>query len=176
MNNSLETFVKDNRKAFDVLEAPTGLWDKIEKELNTQKKKKKSSHVYLWMSSAAAVILVFGLLWVYNGTKSIKTLDIVDVDSTYAKKEVHYAGLITEKRDSLEFFAAANPELYKKFTSDLRKIDAEYERLKTELPISPNQLLVVKAMIKNREAQLQLLKQQLIIINQVDDYKKVNQI
>ncbi|GAA4204644.1 hypothetical protein GCM10022289_22920 [Pedobacter jeongneungensis] len=175
MNNRLETFVKDNRKAFDIMEPSADLWAKIEQGLDA-KKKKKPVKLYLWMSVAAAIVVVFGLVWLYAGRLQNKDLEIADVSASYAKKEVHFAGLITEKRDSLAIFASANPELYKKFTADLRKLDEDYERLKAELPTSPNQTFVVKAMVKNREIQLQLLKQQLLIINQVDDYKRVNQI
>ena len=175
MNNRLETFVKENRKAFDIMEPSAELWAKIEQGLDN-KKKKKPVKLYLWMSAAAAIVVVFGLVWLYAGRLQNKDLEIADVSSSYAKKDVHFAGLITEKRDSLAIFASANPELYKKFTADLRKLDEDYERLKAELPTSPNQTFVVKAMVKNREIQLQLLKQQLLIINQVDDYKRVNQI
>jgi hypothetical protein len=55
-------------------------------------------------------------------------------------------------------------------------LDAEYEKLKLELQKTPNQLFVVKAMVKNREMQLQVLKQQLTIINQVNQYKKESSI
>ncbi|MCX2573862.1 anti-sigma factor [Pedobacter sandarakinus] len=175
MNNRLENFVKENRRGFDFMEPPAGLWDKIEKELDS-KKQKKPLKLHLWFSAAAAVVIVLGLGWFYTQTMQQNDLELADVNAAYAKKEVHFAGLITEKRDSLAIFAAANPELYRKFTADLRKLDEEYERLKNELPVSPNQTFVVKAMVKNREIQLQLLKQQLLIINQVDDSKRVNQI
>lgn len=181
MNNRIETFVKENRKAFDITEPPAGLWAKIEVELDRRQaqeinKIKKPAKLYLWMSTAAAIVVVFGLTWFYIGRTEKDNVEIADVNEAYAQKEVHFTGLITEKRDSLAIFASANPELYKKFTDDLRKLDEEYERLKQELPASPNQTFVVKAMVKNREIQLQLLKQQLSIINQVDDYKRINQI
>ncbi|UKT63717.1 hypothetical protein [Pedobacter mucosus] len=173
--NRLETFVKENRKSFDIMEPSAGLWGKIEQELD-KKKKKKPLNLYLWMSAAAAIIVVFSLAWLYIDKMKSFDLEIADVNAAYAQKEVHFAGLITEKRDSLAIFASANPDLYKKFTADLRKLDEDYERLKAELPSTPNQTYVVKAMVKNRELQLQLLKQQLMIINQVDDYKRDNQI
>ncbi|WP_225872200.1 hypothetical protein [Pedobacter frigidisoli] len=181
MNNRLETFVKENRRAFDITEPPFGLWAKIELELDNKtaleiKNKKKPVKLYLWMSAAAAIVVVFAIGWLYVGKMQSNGLEIADVNAAYAKKEVHFAGLIVEKRDSLAIFASANPELYKKFTADLTKLDEEYERLRLELPTSLNQTFVVKAMVKNREIQLQLLKQQLLIINQVDDYKRVNQI
>ncbi len=173
--NRLENFVKENRKSFDVMEPKAGLWAKIEAQLD-QKKKKKPLNLYLWISAAAAVIIIFGLSWLYIVKLKSYDLEIADVNTAYAQKEGHFAGLITEKRDSLAIFAAANPDLYKKFTGDLRKLDEDYDRLKMALSSTLNQTYVVKAMVKNRELQLQLLKQQLMIINQVDDYKRDNQI
>ncbi|WP_316830547.1 hypothetical protein [Pedobacter aquatilis] len=176
MNNRLETFVKENRKDFDVFEPSAKLWANIEKELDKKKAVKKPVKLYLWMSAAAAIVVVFGLVWLYAGKSRSRDLEIADVNAAAAQKEIQFASLITEKRDSLAIFASANPDLYKKFTDDLKKLDEDYERLKAELPTTPNQVFVVKAMVKNREIQLNLLKQQLLIINQVDDYKKVNQI
>ena len=84
MNNRLETFVKENRRAFDVMEPSAGLWAKIEQELDT-KKKKKPVKLYLWMSAAAAIVVVFGLVWLYAGRLQNKDLEIADVSASYAK-------------------------------------------------------------------------------------------
>lgn len=181
MNNKLENFVKENRKAFDVMEPSAALWSKIELTLNTKQEttkkiKKKSSNLFLWLSSAAAILLVFGLGYIYLSKRFQKESTLADVNQVYARKDVQYASLITEKKDSLAIFASVNPELYRKFTSDLALLDDEYNRLKLELSGSANPSFIIAAMIKNREAQLQVLKQQLQIILQVNDYKKVNQI
>ncbi len=176
MNNRLETFVRENRKAFDVPEPSANLWAKIEQELDRKKKVKKPVRLYLWMGAAASVVIVFGLIWLYAGKVQHPNVEIADVNSAIAKKETHFAGLIEEKRDSLAIFATANPDLYKKFTEDLKKLDEDYERLKKQLPTTPNQLYVMNAMVRNREIQLQLLKQQLMIINEVTDVKRDNQI
>lgn len=175
MNNKLELFVKENRKAFDFNEPSADLWSKIENKLDS-KKQKKPIKLYLLVSAAASIVLILGLAWLYMGSLQTRDINIADVNPAIAKKEGRYVGLIEEKRDSLAIFAAANPDLYKKFTDDLKKLDDDYERLKAELSTTPNQVLVVKAMVRNREIQLQVLKQQLMIINEVDDYKKVNQI
>ena len=73
MNNRLETFVKENRKAFDIMEPSADLWAKIEQGLD-QKKKKKPVKLYLWMSAAAAVVVVFGFVWLYVGKFQNKDL------------------------------------------------------------------------------------------------------
>lgn len=175
MNSNLELYIKENKKAFDDKEVPAGLWDKIDGGLS-KKTRKKSLGLITYIGIAASTVIVLGLAWLYILKVKSHDIDIADVNVAFAKKEERFSGLITEKRDSLAIFASANPDLYKKFTEDLRRLDEDYERLKVELTTTPNQLFVVNAMVKNREIQLQLLKQQLRIINQVDDYKKVNQI
>jgi hypothetical protein len=175
MNSKLELYIKENRKAFDDNEVPAGLWNKIEAGLVT-KTKKKTVSLFTYISIAASIVIVLGLVYLYILKVKNTDINIADVNVAFAQKEERFSGLITEKRDSLAIFAASNPDLYKRFTEDLRRLDDDYERLKKELATTPNQFYVVNAMVKNRELQLQILKQQLRIINQVDDYKKVNQI
>lgn len=175
MNSNLEFYIKENRRAFNDKEVPASLWAKIEGGL-AEKTSKKPVGLFTYIGIAASTIIILCLMWLYVVKVKSQAVNIADVNVAYAEKEEKFAGLITEKRDSLAIFAANNPDLYKKFTEDLRNLDNDYERLKVELTITPNQLYVVNAMVKNREIQLQLLKQQLRIINQVDDYKKVTQI
>jgi uncharacterized membrane-anchored protein YhcB (DUF1043 family) len=118
---------------------------------------------------AAVLTLGFGL---YFDNSMRSKVDLVDINPEFGKKEVRFATQIEEMKDSLEIYAKQNPELYQKFTEDLKNLDSDYEKLRAELPKSPNQLFVVKAMVKNREMQLQILNQQLEIINQVNNYKK----
>lgn len=175
MSDKLEKYIKDNRKDFDSNELPNDLWAKIESKLNAVPKK-KTNIKFIYLSIAASVVVVLGLMWLYTLKVKNQNIDIADVNPVFAEREERFTGLITEKRDSLAIFASANPNLYKKFTQDLIRLDEDYERLKLVLKNTPNQELVVKAMVKNREIQLQLLKQQLSIINKVDDYRRVNQI
>ncbi len=101
---------------------------------------------------------------------------MADVSADYGKKEVQFASLIEEKRDSLALYSKENPALFKKFVSDLKKLDENYEGLKKELQTSPNPEAVVREMMKNLQIQADILSQQLSIINQVNQYKKENTI
>ncbi|MBC7758949.1 MAG: hypothetical protein H7069_08840, partial [Phormidesmis sp. FL-bin-119] len=58
------------------------------------------------------------------------------------------------------------------FSSEIRKMDASYQKLKSDLPGSPNQEETVKAMIRNLQIQTELLNQQLSIIQQINNVKK----
>ncbi|MBB2146157.1 hypothetical protein GM921_11720 [Pedobacter sp. LMG 31464] len=145
-------------------------------ELDKKQEPKKKIELYKWLSIAAMLVISLGIYFTYNYTQATTGINVADISPEFGQKEVRFVNQIEEKRDSLAIYATANPELYKKFTNDLKNLDADYERLKVELPESPNQLLIVKAMVRNREMQLQILKQQLMIINQVNQYKKENSI
>ncbi len=175
MNNKLEGFVKDNKKEFEVKGPSDQLWEKISAELDKNAAPKKFLNLNQWIGIAATLIISLGLYFTYN-YKQAKNIDVADINPEFGKKEVSFVSQIEEKKDSLAIYASHNPDLYKRFTEDLKNLDEEYERLKAELPESPNQLFVVKAMVKNREMQLQVLNQQLMIINQVNQYKQENSI
>ncbi|SFH09159.1 hypothetical protein [Pedobacter insulae] len=169
MNNKLEEFVKENKGAFEEKGPSDKLWMKISLELDKKEKSKQAIKPYRWLNIAAILLVSLSLYFAYNYKQS-KNIHVADINPEFGKKEVNFVNQIEEKRDSLETYASENPGLYKKFTQDLKTLDEEYNRLKTELPESPNQLVIVRAMVRNREMQLQVLKQQLMIINQVNQY------
>ena len=172
MNNKLEGFVRDNKKAFEVKGPSNALWSKIEAELDKKKPAKKTFGLYQWMSVAAMLVLTVGVYFGYQYKKMNTEIMVADINPKMGKNEVRFTSLIEEKRDSLQTLAGADPELYKQFTADLSKLDKDYQELKKQLQTSPNKSLVGKAMMKNLEIQLQMISQQLYIINQVNQYKK----
>ena len=172
MNNKLEGFVRDNKKAFEVKGPSDALWSKIEAELDKKKPTKKTFGLYQWMSVAAMLVLTVGVYFGYQYKKMNTEIMVADINPKMGKNEVRFTSLIEEKRDSLQTLAGADPELYKQFTADLSKLDKDYQELKKQLQTSPNKSLVGKAMMKNLEIQLQMISQQLYIINQVNQYKK----
>jgi len=175
MNTKIEDFIKENKKEFDTDRPSANLWDKIEQELDKKNKKKKFD-IRLWMSIAASVIVLLGITFISVFPIKRNKLSIADVNPAYATRQVKFVSLIEEKRDSLQIFAEASPELYKKFSADLQTLNTAYDGLRKQLPSSPNQQLIVKAMVKNLEMQLQLVSQQLSIITEVSQFKKENRI
>jgi hypothetical protein len=171
MNNKLEGFIKENKKDFEVNGPSSALWDRISAELDQQEAKpKKTFKLNQWMSVAAVLVLGFSIYFIANYNNA-KQINVADINPEYGKKEVNFVNQIEIKKDSLANFATNNPDLYKKFTADLKNLDDEYEKLKAQLPNTPNQYSIIRAMVKNREMQLQILNQQLLIINQVNQYK-----
>jgi len=175
MSTEIEDFIKANKKDFDTDRPKADMWAKIEEVLDKEDKKKKVN-LLMWIGIAASVIVLMSITLLYISPLKKERVNLADVNPAYAKKQLRFASLIEEKRDSLEVFAASDPELYKKFNGDLSQLNRAYEDLKKTLPSSPNQQLVVKAMVKNLEIQLQLLNQQLSIISEVSAYKKENSI
>ena len=60
-----------------------------------------------------------------------------------------------------------NPELFKQFAGDIKKLDSTYQVLRNTLPANPNKEQLLQAMIGNLQMQISLLNQQLQIIQQV---------
>lgn len=173
MKKKLEDFIVQNRPEMDALEPSSELWAKIASKLDEKPKKEKTFKLSMWIGVAASVVLVFGL-WMFSNNIPVSDAEIVGVDPEYVEKKVQFASLIEEKRDSLARFEDVNPELTREFSQDLLLLDEEYEKLTSEMNTTPNRETIVKAMIRNREMQLQTLRQQLMILNQVSDLKNRN--
>jgi hypothetical protein len=180
MSNNIEDFIKHNKSAFDTEVPGDHVWLKMEQELKkTEQKLRKTEQKqpasWWWVGIAASLLVVLGIGYMYN-QKMQPSNALAQVSPQQAKKQVHFSSLIEKKTDSLQVFAAENPELYEKFTTDLDRIQADYDLLKQELVKSPNQVFVVRAMEKNLELQLQVVSQQLQIINQVRQVNKDSQL
>jgi len=175
MSKKLEEYIREHKKSFDVGTPSDQLWSKIETALDKEKVK-KPLRVPLWFAIAASLTVVMTITFIYTYRSKQTGVDIADVNPGYAQKEMKFASLIEQKKDSLMVYAQENPKLYSEFSSDLQKLGADYENLKKQLQNSPNQKLVVRAMVKNLELQLQVINQQLSIINEVSQYKKENKI
>jgi len=174
MSTRIEQFVKENKAAFDTEGPGDELWLKLSKELD--KKSTKRPNIRLWMSIAASLIAVLSIAYLYSQKSGVNGTTLAAVSPSQAKKQVRFVSMIEKKTDSLQVFATENPELYQKFSSDLEKIQTDYDGLKQELLKSPNQEFIIRAMEKNLELQLRLVSQQLEIINQVSEVNKDKQL
>lgn len=174
MNKGIEEYVKEHRKEFDLETPSDALWGRIDAGLDKEKQKKTINRP-LWLSIAASLLVLLGF-FLFNRHQADQLQDLSGMNPAYVKKELRFASLIEEKKDSLQLYASKNPKLYARFSTDLNELGNDYEALKKELPQSPNQRVVVKAMVKNLELQLQVISQQLSIINDVNQYKEENQL
>lgn len=181
MKDKVENFIRDNKKDFNQFEPPAGLWDRIEKELDekkiglsqvpTNRKAGMTRFTYLLKFAAAIIPLLFVGIWFYQ-YQSKHSSDLINIDPQLAEQQVHYASLIELKRAELKRIEKEEPQLYREFSEEIKKMDASFQKLKKDLPGSPNQEETVKAMIRNLKIQIELLNQQLNIIQQINQLKK----
>jgi hypothetical protein len=176
MSKRLEDFIQNNRKEFDDLEPRANLWGRIEAELpeqfKEQKKEVKTFSLGFVLRVAAAVIMVMGACFFYylNNQKPA-AINLAAINPEYAKEQVKYTSLIATKRIELKSIAQTDPQLYKEFTAELTKMDLTYKKLNKDLATSPNQEAVLRAMIRNLQAQTEVLNQQLNVIEQFNEFK-----
>jgi hypothetical protein len=89
-----------------------------------------------------------------------------------AEELFHYTRLIELKHEELKSLKKDEPLLYKKFASDVDKLDSVYNQLKSQLPLQSNREQVIEAMIANLQLQIGLLNKQLKIIKQIKHSKQ----
>ena len=185
MSSRLKQFVRDHRADFDSEEPSPELWNKIASQLDHSPKKGLLATMnWKRWSAAAAILLVLGAGTFYfinsAGNKAALTqndgtrngTDIIsDINPTYAKEVYHFTQLIELKQNELKEIEKENPELYKKFVTDINKLDSSYNALKQELPSNPNREQLLEVMIQNLQLQTELLNQQLQIIQQIKQSK-----
>lgn len=201
MSKGLEQFIRDNRDQFDNDEPGEQIWKKLEKELpvnnrNHQQKTtraKKTILLTILRRSAAAAILILAGIGIFsllnnrpggdkglaNKPVSIDSPGVNDqllkaINPNYAKEVYQFTQLIELKQNELKEIEKENPNLYKKFVSDINKLDSSYNALKKELPGNPNREQLLEAMIENLRLQTEILNQQLGIINQIKASKSNN--
>jgi len=176
MKDKLSRFVIDNREEFDEVEVPTEIWGKIESKIDVLVLKKAITErvvkIGFLLKIAASLTLVCSIglfFWIINLKP---TAVVADFDSELAKQQVHYASLIELKRNEIKNFKNEDPDLYREFSGELKKMEINYEKLQNDLNNSPNPEETIKAMITNLQIQTEVLSQQLNIIQQI---KKVKQ-
>jgi predicted component of viral defense system (DUF524 family) len=178
MSKRLEDFIKANREEFDDLEPSADLWKKIEKHLPAEvvlpkKREARTFSLSFVMRVAASVILVMGIGFAfYLRHEKREGIDYAAINPVYAKQQMQYVSLIESKRSELKTMAKSDPQLYKEFSAEIAKMDSTYNKLNNDLATSPNQELVLRAMIRNLQIQTEVLNQQLNIIEQYNQMKK----
>jgi hypothetical protein len=184
MSRKLEKFIGDNRNEFDDVVPSGKVWENIATGFaEKQKKKAALTPLYKW-SIAAALLITAGItiFLMLNDKKrgtdivtAIKNDSAADINITapeFAPELNEFAKLVVIKQEELKALAPEQPELYRKFATDINQLDSSYKSLKNQLGATPNREMLIEAMIQNLQLQLQVLNQQLNIINQIKKTKK----
>jgi hypothetical protein len=185
-NNNLERFIRDNRESFDHLEPSDDVWNKIGTAIGQpQKTTRVISMSRAGWAVAATLFLAFaGILGyqIFNRSAEIPFVSLADkkpvteqtgdtlvnqIDPQYGKLVTQFTNVIEAKQVELRKLEKDDPELYKKFSGDIQKLDSAYHSLRNTLNANPNTEQLLQAMISNLQMQIDLLNQQLNIIQKV---------
>jgi hypothetical protein len=178
MSKRLEDFIKANKEEFDELEPRMELWNNIEKNLQAdveqpKKREAKTFSLGFVMRVAATVIVVMSISFVlYLRSGKQAGVDMAAINPGYAKQQTQYMSMIANKRTELKTLAKSDPQLYKEFSTEIANMDSVYKKLNNDLANSPNQELVLRAMVRNLQLQTEILNQQLSVIEQYNQMKK----
>jgi septal ring factor EnvC (AmiA/AmiB activator) len=187
MNMSrLENFINSNRDYFDGEMPSERIWQKLEKEFPEKKEapvihRSNSNHFVKWAMAASVAIAVATAGYFLLQKKQLPdtagvntqkpaadtSTDIASIAPEAAPEVNEFARLIASKQEELKQLSKDQPELYQKFTADINQLDSSYTMLKKQLAETPNRELLLEAMIRNLQFQLNVLNRQLNIINQV---------
>jgi len=188
MSRKLEKFIGDHRNEFDDRIPSDKVWENLASGLVPQKPQQQKKSILRFLnkwSIAAAVLVSVGIttFLVMNTTKN-NTVDVAGVTKIdtatdisaiapeYAPEVNEFAKLVVLKQEELKALAPEQPELYRRFTTDINQLDSSYKSLKNQLGATPNREVLIEAMIQNLQLQLNVLNQQLSIINQIKQSKK----
>ena len=192
MSNDLEKFVRKNRDDFEDANPSGNVWWNIENSLPVKKDKKRFTirHIYLW-SSAAAVFFI-ALTSVYfvfikeqpskgpaetstrQNEKEKTGVDNMILSMQYAAEFKEASEEVKNRQQELRTAIANDPELYRKFQSDLNALDSSYRVLKEQANQTANPDVLIKAMLDNLRLQAELLGRQLMIIHEYKTTKTSN--
>ncbi len=178
MKKELKSFILENRDAFDDANPPAHLWQGIAASLDERDRDhtEKRGNKTLWFAhvlKVAAVTCLVGTvgILIYFYGKREAYLDYSRVNPHLAAEQQEYAQLVTQKKDSIAYIATSNPTLYGEFSTVIDQMESNYELLKQEFAKSPNRELTLEAMIRNLQAQIDILSQQLEVLNYINRSK-----
>jgi len=181
MSRKLEKFIGDHRNEFDDAVPSSKVWENVAKGFE-EKKQQKAVLLPLYKWSIAAALLITAGITIFlvlnnkkTGTVETAGIDTINPINTNAPEYVpevnQFAKMVVLKQEELKALAPEQPELYRKFTTDIIQLDSSYKSLESQLSTTPNRELLIEAMIQNLQLQLNVLNQQLNIINQIKQSK-----
>lgn len=169
----LETYIDENRDAFDTELPGLNLWAEIDKQLHPEPKKPWFNTKAFRATAAILVLAVMGstLLWANMNAPSRHLNEapadpIAEQHPEFGEMKEFYARKINENMGRL---AAANhhdPDLYR----DIRQMELLYDTLRMDWEDNPHKSdeQLINAMIGNYQSRFELLEK---VVNQLEYYQ-----
>lgn len=126
--DQLEEFIKEHKASFDTIEAPKGVWDKIESDLD---KSIEPSKPVLWYWKAAVIVLLGAVIflvadkYVPNGASQEQLSEV----SEFEELETFYTSIINKKESKLKE-ELKGEEAINYLEIDIEELDLLYQDLR----------------------------------------------
>jgi hypothetical protein len=169
----MEEFIRNNREAFDVLDAPDKLWEKVEKRLQN---KRRTGIWKIWLQRAAIFIFIFSMAFAlseYMHTpKSSQTFQLAEKEQVIPQEiketQAYYETEIHSKMREMKAMFASYPGMEEEVNKDFTRLDSICADLKKDLKDNVSNQQVIEAMIQNYRTKLSILE------NLLDELKRKN--
>lgn len=196
MQDGLEKFVNNNRKAFDVHKPNPNLWAGIEAQLEQQSVNTEDKVVplfavkseqsaprsirrrFLRYASVAAVglllLTVGGVIGSQfsqgSGSEAPSEVTLSDISDEYAETEAYYASQVNASIEKLKKL-----DYDKTILEDIEELDAAFQELKSELGQSNvfSDEEIIKAMVENYQTKIEILER---VLERLSDEKEGDRI
>ncbi len=171
MQESLEEFIKNNRKAFDEEQLEKGAsWDAIRDQIPTNHRKKKQW--WLIAASLAGILLAATAYLNWPTHQSEVVSEVQETELNQLKElEQHYQAMGETLERELTRMEYPDPTLKTKFKNDLGHLSSEYNQLRKEFTRSADKRQVIDALIRNMNARINLLLKQQEILKHIQSLK-----
>lgn len=165
----LESFVNENRHAFDPLEPSDKTWEAISNRLDKQPVKRAGKFVWLKIAAMLAVVAITGAI-VYQGLLGDhrQAYNVQELDpqvKELIEAEAFYAQEVSGKMVEIQNCYKVYPELKSEIEGDLNELESMYISLKNDLKDNISNKEVIEAMIENNRYRMKLVDEVLEQIN-----------
>lgn len=169
MKDNLEQFISEHKEAFDVHDAPNGLWKKLDQQLTPKKRRTP------YYAIAATIVLLVGIgLGLMRRPAPHEQLaeNTMTLSPDLRDAENYYTAMVESRKEELEKSGQQYPGLFQDFNRELDTLHSIYAQLKEAYISSNGNPAVLKAMISNLQLQWQLTGRELEILQELQERKK----
>ncbi len=169
MGDQFEKFIQENRDRFDSDPDKNGLWEDIDKELDSMNSSWNAN--LIWKVAAVLFLLSTVGLGIDRMVNRSSTNEVVEVNSDFLQAEQYYSQLISEKRQ--EILSFRDQGLADEFLKEIEELDIAYASLKKTYTKELSDEKILNAMIANLQLRIEILNKQLMILQELN--KKDNE-
>jgi hypothetical protein len=175
MSDFLERYIRQHRERLDSYEPDDLMWERIDRELRPRKtmyRKWKG-----WAVAATVALLGLSLGWPQlqglwgEAPQASGSLSQTVVEEAYTPElseiEDYYQSVIQDQQNQLVSYRQQGLTLEEPASSSLSQLQKMYKDLQLELAYGEDKEAVVNAMVENLMMQMELLRQQLMILDQI---------